>query len=121
MASLFSRKTEIENSTGVVLEIREVERGDESGGTLFATMQPKDCKVIKAKTFLDRSSYDGVPRTVHVSATTAKGTKTTMFLPAQFFANHERIIFKLDGEKLVAAEQKQSTESSSSGSRQNMG
>ncbi|VVA41752.1 PREDICTED: LOC110766272, partial [Prunus dulcis] len=61
--------TEIKNNTAVEVEIREVERGDVSVGRLVAKMPPAGRNLIRAKKFLDHSSYTGVPRTVHVIAT----------------------------------------------------
>ncbi|KAI5354846.1 hypothetical protein L3X38_007741 [Prunus dulcis] len=93
--------TEIKNNTAVEVEIREVERGDVSVGRLVAKMPPAGRNLIRAKKFLDHSSYTGVPRTVHVIAT-ANGTRTTTVLSAQYFNTNGRVTFLLENGKLVA-------------------
>ncbi|PQM36919.1 hypothetical protein Pyn_13185 [Prunus yedoensis var. nudiflora] len=101
ISNLFARMTEIKNDTGEYVEIREVERGDKSGGRLVVRIPDKDLTLIRAKKFLDHSSYDGVPRSVHVIAT-ANGTRTTMVLTAQYFNTNGRVTFEVENGKLVA-------------------
>lgn len=103
MFDWFARMTEIENKTGEDVEIREVQRGDVSGGRLVVKMPSGGRNLIKAKKFLDHSSFDGVPRSVHVIST-ANGTRTTKVLTAQYFNTNRRVIFRLEKEngKLVA-------------------
>ncbi|XP_021831194.1 uncharacterized protein LOC110771238 [Prunus avium] len=103
MFDLFARMTEIENKTGKEVQIKEVERGDKSGGKLVVRIPDESRKLIRAKKFLDHSSYDGVPRSVHVIAT-ANGTTTTMVLTAQYFNTNGRVTFEVEKEtgKLVA-------------------
>ncbi|PQQ05760.1 hypothetical protein Pyn_39654 [Prunus yedoensis var. nudiflora] len=99
--------TDIVNNTGVVVEIREVEQGDDHGeGELFATLQSGDRKVIRGMTFLDRMKYFGA-RSIHVTAILAAGTTTKIFA-AQYFATYGRVVFRLHNQKLVDEPEKMS-------------
>ncbi|XP_021825254.1 uncharacterized protein LOC110766272 [Prunus avium] len=100
MAALCARMTDIVNNTGVVVEIREVEQGDDDGkGKLVAKLQKGDRTVIRGMKFLDRMAYLG-PRSIHVTAILATGT-TKFILKAQDFATYGRLVFRLDKQVLA--------------------
>ncbi|PQM33412.1 hypothetical protein Pyn_40034 [Prunus yedoensis var. nudiflora] len=107
MACAFARMTDIENDTGKVVEIREVEQGDDDGeGELVATLPIGGRTAIRGWEFLDRMKYLG-PRTIHVTAILAAGTTTKIFA-ARYFATYGRVVFRLHNQKLVDEPEKMS-------------
>ncbi|KAM1022622.1 hypothetical protein ACFX13_044258 [Malus domestica] len=100
MGGVLSRSVKLVNETspGVVLEITEVE--SDGWGRRIVRLGPGESREIKGSKFINRSLRSRIHRSIHVTAVLPGSEPKILILPANYFAENGKVIFRLEEGKL---------------------